>query len=230
MTSKDAVIAAPALRNVLAMGVLLGAALLAGCGSLAQASFKSVAIAISGKPDIAPDPDAVAANRFAQIKVNGSDGGAILVLGNIDGERQAWYSTDRSIVFLQDGLVVATHGGRSELRGMSIEGSNPFHDLRKVEAGTTVHRRYDVMPGYHYGMRVTGTLQPLGQETLSILGKPRELLHIQETLDGAGWSTRNHYWVDPGNGFIWKSVQAISADASLEIVQLKPFSADLRNR
>ncbi|KRG61460.1 lipoprotein [Stenotrophomonas terrae] len=204
--------------------------MIAGCGSLAEASFKSIGIAISGKPDIAPDPDAVAANRFAQIKVNGSDGGAILVLGNIDGKRQAWYSADRSIVFLQDGLVVATHGGRSELRSMSIEGSNPFHDLRKVEAGTTVHRRYDVMPGYHYGMRVTGTLQPLGQETLRILGKSRELLHIQETLDGAGWSTRNHYWVDPDNGFIWKSVQAISADASLEIVQLKPFSADLRNR
>ncbi|WP_057630859.1 YjbF family lipoprotein [Stenotrophomonas terrae] len=230
MTSKDAVTAAPPLRNLLAVAVLLSAALIAGCGSLAEASFKSIGIAISGKPDIAPDPDAVAANRFAQIKVNGSDGGAILVLGNIDGKRQAWYSADRSIVFLQDGLVVATHGGRSELRSMSIEGSNPFHDLRKVEAGTTVHRRYDVMPGYHYGMRVTGTLQPLGQETLRILGKSRELLHIQETLDGAGWSTRNHYWVDPDNGFIWKSVQAISADASLEIVQLKPFSADLRNR
>ena len=230
MTSKDAVTAALPLRNLLAVAVLLSAALIAGCGSLAEASFKSIGIAISGKPDIVPDPDAVAASRFAQIKVSGADGGAILVLGNLDGKRQAWYSTDRSIVFLQDGLVVATHGGRSELRGMSIEGSNPFHDLRRIEAGTTVHRRYDVMPGYHYGMRVTGTLQPLGRETLSILGKPRELLHIEEALHGAGWSTRNHYWVDPDNGFIWKSVQAISADASLEIVQLKPFSADLRNR
>jgi hypothetical protein len=86
------------------------------------------------------------------------------------------------------------------------------------------------MPGYRYGVPVTGSLQQVGHETLSILGKTRSLLHVQEALRGSEWSTTNHYWVDPGSGFIWKSVQAIGPDASLEITQLKPFAADLERR
>jgi len=204
--------------------------LLAGCGAVAQASLKSAGMAMRGKSDIAIDANAIANSRFAQIKASGAAGSAILILGNIDGQRQAWYSSDKNIVFLQQGLVVATHGGAPELRGMSIMGENPFTDLRHVMAGTTVQRRYDVMPGYRYGMLVTGTLQPIGHETLNILGKPRSLLRVQETLRGAEWSATNHYWVDPANGFIWKSVQAIAPDASLEIIQLKPFAGDLERR
>lgn len=231
MECKDAAVVVAIARGLpVAVAALALTLLLTGCGAVAQASMKSVGIAISGKPDVAVDADAVAASRFAQIKVTSADGGAILVLGNIDGQRQAWYSSDRSIVFLQHGLVVATHGGAQELRGMSVVGNNPFPDLRKVAPGTIVQRRYDVMPGYRYGMAVTGTLQPLGQETLNILGKDRSLLHVQESLRGSGWSAINHYWVDPGNGFIWKSVQAIAPGASLEIIQLKPFARDLGTR
>ena len=228
MKRKDAAKVMPPLSGPLTAVVTLALTLLlAGCGAVAQASLKSMSIAVRGKPDISANADAIAASRFAQIKVTGAAGGAILVLGNIDGQRQAWYSSDQNIVFLQHGLVVATHGGPIQLRDMSILGASPFPDLRDVASGTTVHRRYDVMPGYRYGMLVTGTLQPLGRETLIILGKARDLLHVQESLHGSDWTATNHYWVDPGNGFIWKSVQAIAPDASLEIIQLKPFAGDL---
>ena len=228
MKRKDAAVAGPRkLALLISTATPVLSLLLAGCGAVAQASLKSVGIAIRGKPDIAVDADSVATSRFAQIKVTGSEGGAILVLGNIDSERQAWYSSDENIVFLQQGLIVATHGGAPELRGMSVLGNNPFTDLRNAMPGTTVQRRYDVMPGYRYGMTATGTLQPLGHETLSILGKPRNLLHVRESLQGEDWAATNHYWVDPANGFIWKSVQAIAPGASLEIIQLKPFAGDL---
>ena len=227
MKRKDAAAVAPTPGMLTVIAALTLSLLLTGCGAVAQASLKSVGIAMRGKPDIAMDADSIAASRFAQIKVTGAEGGAILVLGNIDGQHQAWYSSDQNIVFLQHGLVVATHGGPVELRGMSIHGKNPFADLRGVAPGTTVKRRYDVMPGYRYGMTVSGTLQPLGHERLSILGKTRTLLHVQESLQGSDWSAANHYWVDPGNGFIWKSVQAIAPDTSLEIIQLKPFAGDL---
>lgn len=214
----------------LAITVCAASLLLSGCGAVAQASLKSVGIVMRGKPDIAVDVETIAASHFAQIKVTGTEGGAILVLGNIDGQRQAWYSSDKNIVFLQQGLVVASHGGPVELRGMSIMGDNPFNDLRDVTSGTTVQRRYDVMPGYRYGMIVTGTLQPLGHETLSILGKARTLLRIQESLQGDDWNATNQYWVDPSTGFIWKSVQAIAPEASLEIIQLKPYAGNLGRR
>ncbi len=79
-------------------------------------------------------------------------------------------------------------------------------------------------------MKVIGTLTTLGKEKVHILESERELLHVREQLQGEGWKRDNHYWVDPANGFIWKSIQAITPDTSLEVVQLKPYSQDLQNR
>ncbi|KAF1017369.1 MAG: hypothetical protein GAK31_00634 [Stenotrophomonas maltophilia] len=208
--------------------VLTMATSMSGCGVVGRTSVKTVQLAIQGKPDVAPVAADVMANRYPQIKVSGPKGGAVLVLGNIDEGVQAWYSSERSIVFLRDGIVVATHGGTPEMRGMDIAGENPLRDLRNVRDGTTVQRRYDVMPGYRYGMQVTGTLRVLGSEHVTILGTARPLTHVRERLRGPGWKRDNHYWVDPSNGFIWKSVQAIAPDTSLEIVQLKPYSPDLQ--
>ncbi|WP_164073733.1 YjbF family lipoprotein [Stenotrophomonas maltophilia] len=199
-----------------------------GCGVVGRTSIKTVQLAVQGKPDVQPTAAEVAANRYPQIKVTGPAGGAVLVLGNVDGKRRAWYSADRSIVYLQDGLVTGTHGGQPELQGMLIIGDSPFHMLHQIANGTTVQRRYDVMPGYRFGMEVTGTLNAIGRENIEILGQPRDLLHVRERLRGSGWNRNNDYWVDPSSGFIWKSIQAIAPDTSLEIIQLKPFSQDLK--
>jgi hypothetical protein len=211
----------------LAALVLLGL-VLSGCGVVGRTSVKTLQLAMQGKPDVQPKPDDVAANRYPQIKVTGPRGGAVLVLGNLDGDRQAWYSNDRSIVFLEDGVLVGTHGGTPELQDMRIEGENPFHGLHQIQGPVTIQRQYDVMPGYRFGMTVRGTLERLGTENIEILGSTRPLLHVRERLKGQGWKRDNHYWVDPANGFIWKSVQAIGPDASLEIIQLKPYSPDLK--
>jgi hypothetical protein len=213
------------MRSLVAL--VLMAIGLSGCGVVGRTSVKTVQLAMQGKPDVQPTATDVAANRYPQIKVNGPSGGAVLVLGSIDGDRQGWYSNDRSIVFLEDGLLVGTHGGTPELHDMRIEGENPFHALHRVQAPVTVQRQYDVMPGYRFGMPVSGTLERLDTENVEILGNTHALLHVRERLEGRGWKRENHYWVDPANGFIWKSVQAIAPDASLEIIQLKPYSPDL---
>lgn len=211
----------------LAVCVLLSIAL-SGCGVVGRTSVKTMQMAIQGKPDVQPTAADIAASRFPQIKVTGPNGGALLVLGNIDAGRQAWYSSERSIVFLRDGLVVGTHGGTPELRRASIDGGNPFHDLRDVRDGTTVIRSYDVMPGYRFGMTVTGTIKRAGTEQVEILGKLFTLQHYTEELRGHGWKRSNEYWVDADTGFIRKSRQAIGPDTSLEIVQLKPYAPDLK--
>ncbi|HIE4562019.1 YjbF family lipoprotein [Stenotrophomonas sp. C4297] len=201
-----------------------------GCGVVGRSSVKAVQLAVQGKPDVQPSAEDVARNRYPQIKVNGPAGGAVLVLGAVDGGRQAWYSSERSIVFLRNGLIEATHGGTPELQQMRIIGPNPLLDLRKVKDGDVVQRRYDLMPDYRFNMKVTGTLHPLGTESVEILGRTRELLHVREELRGDGWKQQNHYWADPSSGFIWKSRQAIAPDAHLEIIQLKPYSPDLQPR
>lgn len=218
---------APRAVRCLCVCVLLAVAA-SGCGVVGRTSVKTVQMAIQGKPDVQPTAAEISASRYPQIKVTGPNGGALLVLGNVDAGRQAWYSSERSIVFLRDGLVVGTHGGTPELRRASIDGDNPFHDLRDVRDGTTVVRRYDVMPGYRFGMTVTGTIRRAGTQEVEILGKVFTLQHYIEELRGHGWKRSNEYWVDADSGFIRKSRQAIGPEASLEIVQLKPYAPDLK--
>jgi hypothetical protein len=203
---------------------------LTGCGVVGRTSIKTMQLAVQGTPDVQPSAAEVAAKPYPQIKVSGPNGGAVLVLGNIDAGRQAWYSSERSIVFLQDGLLVGTHGGTPELQQMWIEGTNPFHALHTLQGTVTVQRRYDLMPGYRYGIAVIGTLERLGAEPVAILGKVRTLVHVRETLRGTQWKGENHYWVDPASGFIWKSQQMIAPGTRLEITQLKPYSLDLQRR
>lgn len=223
-------LAAPnkAQRGIAALLLIILA--LTGCGVVGRTSLKTVQLAVQGVPDVQPSAADVAAKPYPQIKVSGPNGGAVLVLGNIDAGRQAWYSSERSIVFLQDGLLVGTHGGTPELQRMWIEGDNPFHALQTLQGTVTVQRRYDLMPGYRYGVAVTGTLERLGTEPVDILGKVRTLVHVRETLRGTQWRGENHYWADPATGFIWKSQQMIAPGTRLEITQLKPYSLDLQRR
>lgn len=223
-------LAAPnkAQRGIAAL--LLITLVLTGCGVVGRTSIKTVQLAVQGVPDVQPSAADVAAKPYPQIKVSGPNGGAVLVLGNIDAGRQAWYSSERSIVFLQDGLLVGTHGSSPELQQMWIEGDNPFHALHTLQGAVTVQRRYDLMPGYRYGVAVTGTLERLGAEPVDILGKVRTLVHVRETLRGTQWKGENHYWVDPASGFIWKSQQMIAPGTHLDITQLKPYSLDLQRR
>lgn len=223
-------LAAPnkAQRGIAALLLIILA--LTGCGVVGRTSLKTVQLAVQGVPDVQPSAADVAAKPYPQIKVSGPNGGAVLVLGNIDAGRQAWYSSERSIVFLQDGLLVGTHGSTPELQLMWIEGQNPFHALHTLQGTVTVQRRYDLMPGYRYGVAVTGTLERLGTEPVDILGEVRTLVHVRETLRGTQWRGENHYWADPASGFIWKSQQMIAPSTRLEITQLKPYSLDLQRR
>lgn len=210
--------------------LLLIALALPGCGVVGRTSIKTVQLAVQGTPDVQPSAADVAATPYPQIKVSGPNGGAVLVLGNIDDGRQAWYSSERSIVFLRDGLLVGTHGGTPELQQMWIEGASPFLALHQLQGAVSVQRRYDLMPGYRYGIKVTGTLERMGIEPVDILGKVRTLVHVRETLRGDQWKGENHYWVDSASGFIWKSQQTIAPGTRLEITHLKPYSMDLQRR
>ncbi|WP_255516485.1 YjbF family lipoprotein [Luteimonas suaedae] len=218
-----------AWKIILPGSLLLAAALLvAGCGStsLSRASLEGLRLAFARAPDVTPTAEQVAASPYAQIQVVGPEGGAVLLLGNVDDGRQAFYSGDRKIVYLRDGLLSGSHGLAQDAADIRIEGDNPFARLPQLQQPRQVARRYDWMPGYRYGVPVTGRLRRVGNTRMTILGVERDLLHFRETLRGPGVEATNDYWADPASGFIWKSRQLLAPGITLEILQLKPYQAE----
>lgn len=215
----------PALPGLLRFALaLLVLASVAACSNVQRSTLQGMRLALGGKPELVITPEQVASVRYAQIRVDGPDGSALMVLGNLGADGlQYWYSPGREVVYLRDGLLAGSHGLGQDADAIRLEGSNPFARLAQLQQPVFTLRRYDWMPGYRYGVQVEGRLQRIGTVQVDILGTVRELVHFREDLQGPGVEASNEYWADPETGFIWKSRQLLAPGVILEIQQLKPY-------
>ncbi|MEN4904772.1 YjbF family lipoprotein [Luteimonas sp. TWI1416] len=207
-----------------AASIAVGAVLLMliGCNGMTRSGVDAVRLAVF-RPSIEVTPERVAANPYAQVLVEGDDIQALMVLGNDDAGLTSWYSPDRRIVFLRDGLLAGTAGLPQDAVDIHLEGDNPFARLPLLEGTARTLRRYDWMPGHRYGVMVEGELRRTGTEQVEILGQTRTLVRFDERLRGPDIDAINSYWAEPDTGFILKSRQLLAPGRSLDLVQLKPY-------
>jgi hypothetical protein len=197
--------------------------LLAGCSSVSRGSVESVRLAFRGEK-VDPTPASVAASPYFQLQANSPAGEAILILAKTDRDTLGWYGNGHDIVFTRDGVVERTVGLPQNLDASSFPGENPFRTgLHHLDGPVSYTRRVDWSPGYRYGVVLDARLVPGGLEDVEILGTVRRLRRIDESLSGQGVHFNNRYWVDPDDGFIWKSRQYVAPDYPLELIQLRPY-------
>lgn len=197
-----------------------------GCSDLSRSSISTMKLAMHGRPQVQPSAAEVAARPYYQLLATSPQGSAVLILGNLDGRRQAWYGSHGVVVFLEHGRVVQTGGLGQNLDGLQLPADDPFaRGLHTLTAPVTYRVDTDWSPGYRYGVPVDATLTPAGHERISILGTTRDVLRVDEQLSAPAlhYRARNHYWVDPRDGFIWKSEQQVAPGLTLQLVQLRPY-------
>lgn len=219
-------VACPSLSGVLRWGMVLAAVALAGCTAVSSSSADAVKLVIDRHRHHEPTAAEVAARPYYQLEATTPDGHAVLILGNLDGPRQDWYGSNGVVVFLEHGQVVQTAGLAQNLDGLRQPAGNPFaRGLQHLSAPVDYVRQEDWSPGYRYGVPVHARLTPAGSDQLTILGQTRNVLRIDEQVDApaAGWHATNHYWVDPTDGFVWKSVQQVAPGLAITLVQLRPY-------
>jgi hypothetical protein len=206
--------------------VVLAAMLLAACAVLPQTTADTVRLVFSGKPALGLSAADVAARPYYQLQVDSKHGEALLVLGNVDAGREAWYSAQDEIVFLQDGLLVKSWHLGTDIDTTRLPADSPFRTgLQHVRAPVESQRMVDVSPGYRYGVMLDSRLVPAGIETVDILGTRHRLLRIDEHVRSAalGFEADNRYWVDPADGFVWKSRQTIPGGLTLTLTELRVY-------
>ncbi|MGB5938624.1 MAG: YjbF family lipoprotein [Rhodanobacter sp.] len=197
-----------------------------GCSDLARSSVSTMKLAMHGRPQVQPGAAEVAARPYYQLLATSPQGSAVLILGNLDGQRQAWYGSHGVVVFLEHGRVVQTTGLGQNLDGLQLPADDPFaRGLHTLTAPVRYRVDKDWSPGYRYGVPVDATLTPAGHERISILDTTRDVLRVDEQLSAPALHYRasNHYWVDPRDGFIWKSEQQVAPGLTLQLVQLRPY-------
>jgi hypothetical protein len=214
-----------ALRSIAAGVLLIAMALLVGCSSVSRGSVETIRLAFR-RATVDPTPASVAASPYFQLQVNAPTGQAILILAKVEDGRLGWYGGQHDIVFTRDGLLVKTVGLSENLDSELSSDNSPFRQgLQHVGSTVEYTRRVDWSPGYRYGIELKVRLEPKGIETIDILGQARKLRRFDEsvTVISTGQHMENRYWVDPADGFIWRSRQYVTPGFSLELIQLRPY-------
>ncbi|MBT2117264.1 YjbF family lipoprotein [Dyella sp. LX-66] len=200
--------------------------IVAGCTDVSLGSADTIRQAIGGGTDVHPTAASVAAEPYYQLQVNAPGGEAILLLASVQGGLESWYGQDGQAVFLRNGVLVRTVGLEANLDHVAFDGGDPFASgLQHVQAPIEYRRVLDWSPGYRYGITAVAQLEPKGVESVDILGQRHQLRRYDEHVraDGASFDVTNRYWVDPADGFIWKSRQHVAPGQTLELIQLRPY-------
>lgn len=211
--------------RLLLVGTLLLAGL-QGCSDLSRSSLQAARATIKRHPRVEPTAAEVAAKPYFQMQTISREGSAVLILGNVDGTREAWYGAHDVVLFISEGRIVQTTGLSQNLQHLQLPAGNPFaRGLQTAATPDDYQLTMDWAPGYRYGVQVQAHLVAAGKETIDILGTPHAVLRFDEQLSApaTGFRATNHYWVDPADGFVWKSQQTVAPGITLSLLQLKPY-------
>lgn len=196
----------------------------AGCTDVSLGSADTIRQAVRGGTTVHPTAASVAAEPYYQLQVEAPGGDAILLLASVQGDLQGWFGPDGQAVFLRHGVLVKTVGLEANLDHVAFDGGDPFAaGLQHVQAPVAYRRVLDWSPGYRYGISAAAQLEPKEVENVEILGEVHRLRRYDEHVRADGFDVTNRYWVDPADGFIWKSRQHVAPGQTLELIQLRPY-------
>lgn len=183
--------------------------------------------ALIGSPDLPLQRTTIANLPYASMIARvGKGPQALLILGRVHRDEQHWISTDRAAVVTRGGRVVRTFGFPENIRETRFAGEDPVDGHLHALSGPMPFTRYvDLEPERRYGVPIDSTFRSVGAERLRILELDFEVIQVRERNAArvVDWEFENIYWVDVGDGFVWRSRQHIARGfPALDYEILKP--------
>ena len=168
-----------------------------------------------GFPDLPLRRSTIAKLPYASMTARIGEGPqALLLLARSQGDEQHWISgLDRSVLALRGGRVVKTFGFPENLKNTRSDTIDPVDHLLHKLTQPVHHTRYlDLDVGPHYGLVVDSVFESLGPRKVRIVELDFDTILVREknVARTLNWRFENLYWVDPVDGFIWKSRQIIA--------------------
>lgn len=96
--------------------------------------------------------------------------------------------------------------------------------LQNVQDGATFFRTMD-LDAVQYGLNIESTFEVIGPRNITITEIEFDTILMVErnVAHSLNWTFQNRYWIDPFDGFVWKSRQHIARSfPPIDIEILKP--------
>jgi hypothetical protein len=142
-----------------------------------------------------------------------------------------WISPRRLLVATRKGRLVKSVGLRANLRTTQFLSPDPVAvGLHRADAPMETKRIVDLSGGQRFGRLIISRFEIVGPTTISIAEISHNVLLVKERNEMApeGWRFENSFWVDPRNGFVWRSIQHLAPEVPpVEIDILKPAKGGL---
>lgn len=212
---------------------LVGAAAtlgLFGCGDsrLGRTLVDAYRLSVSGFPDIPISRNNISNLPYASIAAKiGKGPRSILILWSEDRGELNWLSADNAAIVTRGGRVVRTAGFPETLVETRVFGPDPVAvGLQEFANNAVVTRLVDIRGAEeHHGLPLKSEFRPIGPTEIQIADLTFDTILVEERVEAAylNWHFTNLYWVDPVDGFVWKSRQQIARTfPPVEIEVLKP--------
>ena len=155
---------------------------------------------------------------------------SLLVLWETKGEARTWASADGVALQTRYGRIVDTAGLPEDISNTVFSQVDPLAiGIDQLDSFRTPYTRtVDFKSSQKYGVQITSTMRILGRRKIKITAIDFDTILVEEKCRARqiNWSYRNRFWLDPVDGFVWKSEQYTARDIPVFVVEvLKPAQA-----
>ena len=178
-------------------------------------AFSSIQSAIFGFEDYPISRDLVSNIPYASLilKIGKGPAGLLILESKKDG-LNTWVSADGASIIEKDGKIVRTIGLTNNVVGLRSLQEKTFMDLITLSPSSkNLNIDYLSLDNPEvFEMELDCYVLIEGEEVIEILDKKFSLIHISRVKENKflRWKVKDHFWVDPIDGFVWKSIQNVA--------------------
>ncbi len=201
---------------------------LTGCSRNMDALQKTAKLAIWGTDDVQVSAEQVEKTPYASAYLKMGDASqAFVVLAFAENNQLKWIGADSNLLVMQQGRIVKTQGFGEDIANVINVTPDPLAvGLLKPSASMHWQGKMAWSQVQRGDYAVESVFQARGKETVTILGKPRQLLKFTEQVSVPALNAEytNTYWLEPGSGQVVQTWQYMGPDMALvKFTVLKPY-------
>lgn len=152
---------------------------------------------------------------------------SLLVLWEVNDDVMTWVSADNASILTRHGRIVQTAGLPENIKVTGFPHPDPIsRGIDYVMSGPRDYSRLlDVSGARQYGLEIVSTIKVIGPRRINITSIDFETILVEERCRARqiSWNYTNRFWLDPADGFVWKSEQhAARSLPEFAIEVLKP--------
>ena len=192
---------------------------LIGCSSIPdnvagswRYSFETLKSALLGFEDYPITRGLIDNIPYASIRLKIGKGPAgLLILETKEGKRSTWVSADQVKIVEREGKIIRTLGLTNNLTSIRPQRINLTEFVKTKDS--PMYKSFISLDNPEvFELELNVKVFSKGLEEIEIVDKKYSLIHFVEEKENRylRWKSEDHYWIDPEDGFVWRSIQNIA--------------------